>query len=305
MTQPLISILLCSYNGEKFIKEQVDSLLDQSYPNLEIIISDDLSTDGTRAILDQYRTQGRVKIFFQKENLGQSKNFEFALKQARGEFIAFADQDDIWLPEKIETMSGNQGQNWLLYSDSLLVDESGKPIGKKISDLRRMYSGRKTTGFVFSNVAWGHALMIRSELVPRLLPVPENIPPDIWIAYNAAVARGIKYIDIPLTKYRQHSSTVTKTIAEKAESRSQPKRYADFKKQLNWIRVMKENAAEEERDFYNELHQLYSQKEKGKWSWTLFFFLMKHRSDLFMFTRKKWLSQVAEIWKQSRGELVG
>jgi len=302
MSNPLISILLCSYNGERFIKEQIDSLLSQTYSDLEIIISDDLSTDRTRDILAQYRGEGRIKLFLQTENLGQSKNFEFALQQATGEFIAFADQDDIWVPEKINTMLDHQGPEWLIYSNSILISEEGEYLGKKIADLRKMYSGNRTIGFVFSNVVWGHAMMIKRNLLPQIFPIPQDIPHDIWIAYKATVATGIKYIDIPLTKYRQHSGTVTRTIAAKAESRSGSKRYRDFKKQLNWIRVMKENASVKEESFYVQLYHHYSKKENGNYNWPLFFFLMKHRSELFMFTRKKWLSQAIEIFKQARGE---
>lgn len=243
-----------------------------------------------------------MKFFLQSENLGQSKNFEFALKQATGEFIAFADQDDIWVPEKIKTMLDHQGWEWLIYSDSILINENGKSLGKKISDLRRLYSGKKTLGFVFSNVVWGHAMMIKRNLLPQIFSIPQDTPHDIWIAYKATVATGIKYIDIPLTMYRQHSATVTKTIASKSESRSGAKRYQDFKKQLNWIRVMKENASDKEESFYVQLYDHYSKKENGNYNWPLFFFLMKHRSELFMFTRKKWVSQAIEIFKQARGE---
>jgi len=302
MSNPLISILLCSYNGERFLKEQIDSLLNQTYSNLEIIISDDLSKDGTRDILAQYKDERRIKLFLQTENLGQSKNFEFALKQATGEFIAFADQDDIWLAEKIKTMLDHQGSEWLIYSDSILINDEGKSLEKKISDLRRMYSGNRTMGFVFSNVVWGHAMMIKRSLLPQILPIPHDTPHDIWIAYKATVATGIKYIDIPLTKYRQYSGTVTRTIAAKAESRSGSKRYKDFTKQLNWIRVMKENASAKEEGFYVQLYDHYSKKENGNYNWPLFFFLMKHRRELFMFKRKKWLSQAIDISKQARGE---
>src|SRR5437868_15054123 len=104
MSHPLISIVLCSYNGERFIKEQIDSILHQTYPNIELIISDDASTDETARILKEYKGDQKIKLFFQDENVGATKNFEFAIKQVRGEFIAFSDQDDIWLPQKLERL---------------------------------------------------------------------------------------------------------------------------------------------------------------------------------------------------------
>src|SRR5438477_882164 len=99
--KPLISIVLCTYNGEKFLREQIDSLLNQTYPNLEIIISDDASIDTTSQILETYKSDQRVKLFLQPHNSGSSKNFDFAIQKAKGEFIAFSDQDDIWLQENI------------------------------------------------------------------------------------------------------------------------------------------------------------------------------------------------------------
>ena len=101
MSDPLISIVLCCYNGKQFIKQQIDSLLDQTYPNIEIIISDDASADGTVQILEEFRSEQRIQLFFQPTNLGSSRNFEFAVGKTHGELIAFSDQDDIWLPSKV------------------------------------------------------------------------------------------------------------------------------------------------------------------------------------------------------------
>lgn len=301
MSHPLISIVLCCYNGDQFIKEQIDSILGQTYPELEVIISDDASTDGTKHILEQYRYDPGVNLFFQAQNLGSIKNFEFAIQQSRGEFIAFSDQDDVWLPHKIEKLYAAIEDKSLIYSDSELIDEEGKTLDKKISDLRNMYSGHRTTGFIFSNVVWGHALMINREILPSILPIPPGIPHDIWIAFKAATITGIKYLREPLTLYRQHPTTATKTIAVKAKARSRPKRYADFEKQLNWIRVMRDNERDEQKEFYTELYSLYQRKADGKFVWPLFYFLLRHRKELFMFSRKKTSSQVVEIFKQAKG----
>ena len=301
MSHPLISVVVCSYNGERFIKEQVDSILNQAYSNIEIIISDDASTDATQQILQQYKTNQKVKLFLQSKNLGPAKNFEFAIQQTMGAFIAFSDQDDIWRPEKIEKLYSAIGDGSLIYSDSELIDEEGNKLNKKISDLRNMYSGHKTTGFVFSNVVWGHALMINSKILPSVLPIPGGIPHDIWTAFIATTITGIKYLDQSLTLYRQHPLTATKTIAEKAKPRGMSRRFADFEKQLNWIGVMRDHERPEHKKFYDQLHKLYETKRNGKYSWPLFSFLMKHREKLFMFTKKKWTSKVAEIFKQAKG----
>ena len=301
MSHPLVSIALCTYNGEKYVREQLESLLHQSYSNLEIIISDDASSDDTRRIIEDYRSNRQVKIFFQPNNLRITNNFEFAMLQATGEYVTFADQDDIWLPEKIEELYFAIGDKNLVYCDSKLMDEQSNKLNKKISDLRNMYSGNETTGFVFSNVVWGHAMMISKNLLPYVLPVPKDIPYDIWIAFKAATLGGIKYLNKPLTLYRQHATSDTKTIAVKAKPRSGQKLFIDFEKQLNWIKVMRDHERPEREIFYNQLYSLYKRKEKGNYVWPLFFFLLRHRRKFFMFTKKRWTSQVVEIFKQAKG----
>jgi glycosyltransferase involved in cell wall biosynthesis len=279
----------------------VKSLLQQDWPNTEIIISDDHSTDGTAGILRQYQEDPRFKIFYQPGNLGAIANFEFAARQASGAFLAFCDQDDIWLPEKLRKLHASIGDHALVYCDSILIDENGQSLQKKLSDLRNMYSGKDTRGFVISNTVWGHAVLIRRELLQRALPIPAGVPHDIWFAVKAAAFTGITYLDTPLTLYRQHAKTVTTTISQKAATRAQEQRYRDFRDKLNWIELLRGNAPDE-RPFFDELLRLYAKKQRGVFVWPLFFFLLKHQDALFGFTKKSFLSRLVEIRKQSRGE---
>lgn len=282
----------------------MDSLLRQNWTNLEIIVSDDASADGTRAILASYRNDTRFRIFLQETNLGAVGNFDFAVRQAKGDFIAFSDQDDVWLPEKISTLYHAIGDAWMVYSDSLLVDEYGNSLGKQLSGLRNMYSGRDTSGFVFSNVVWGHAMMINRRLLEKVLPIPDKVPHDIWFAATAASQTGIRYVDTVLTHYRQHSHTVTTTIAQKTTARPKEKRYHDFENQLRWIRLLHLHADPSLQSFFARLEKLYAEKSKGRFVWPLFFFLIKHQYQLFRFTRKSYVSRVIEIRKLSRGERI-
>jgi glycosyltransferase involved in cell wall biosynthesis len=303
--EPMISIVLCTYHGERFLQEQIDSLLQQTWTNIEIIVSDDHSTDGTPQILRQYENDPRFHIYYQPVNIGAIKNFEFATALAKGDYIVFCDQDDIWLPGKIEKLYQAIGDHWLVYSDSLLVDEKGQSLGKQLSGLRRMYSGKDTRGFVFSNVVWGHAMMISRQLLTHVLPIPQGIPHDIWFAYKAATLTGIVYVDEPLNLYRQHAHTVTTTVATKAVTRTHKKRFRDFEEKLHWITVMHDHASPEEKNFYAELKQLYQLKAKGTTVWPLFRFLLRYQQVLFRFTNKSLLSRLVEIRKLSRGETPG
>ena len=277
-------------------------MLQQTYSNIEIIVSDDHSTDGTIAILEQYKDDPLFNFTFLPINVGSNSNFELSTIKANGEFVAFCDQDDIWLPEKIEKLFHAIGNHWMVYSDSILVNEEGQSLQKNLSQLRRMYSGADSRGFVFSNVVWGHTMMINRQLLPFLLPIPNGVPHDIWFALKATIFTGIFYLDEPLTLYRQHSKTVTTSIPQKAITRTNEKRHKDFKEKLNWIKLIKESEHGNRKLFYEKLYDLYSLKSKGQFLWQLFFFLLKYRKDLLLFSQKNLPSQFIEICKLSRGE---
>ena len=98
-----VDILLATYNGEKYVIEQIESILHQTYKNIRLLISDDCSTDDTRQILEQYQKKdNRIEIFFQEKNLGYIRNFAFLLNQVKNKYYMLSDQDDVWLPEKVE-----------------------------------------------------------------------------------------------------------------------------------------------------------------------------------------------------------
>jgi hypothetical protein len=192
----------------------------------------------------------------------------------------------------------------LVYSDSILIDEEGQSLQKNLSQLRKMGEVTDTRGFIFSNVVWGHAMLINRQLIPYVLPIPSGIPHDIWFAAKATSLTGIKFVNEPLTLYRQHPQTVTTTIAQKANARPHERRYKDFEEKLHWIEVLKNNETVFP-SFYEELYLLFSQKANGSFVWNLFFLLMKYECQLFQFTNKHLLSRMIEIRKLSRGERLG
>src|SRR2546428_7089887 len=114
---PLISVALCSYNGSKFIEEQIQSILKQSYSNLEVVICDDGSTDGTWETLCRLSTtDDRIKIYANEINLGYNKNFDKAFSLCAGEYIAISDQDDVWMTHKLERLLDCIGENLVIGS---------------------------------------------------------------------------------------------------------------------------------------------------------------------------------------------
>src|SRR6185503_10566774 len=102
---PLVSVVMCTYNGEKFLREQIDSILAQTWLNIELVIVDDVSSDNTVKIIEDFsRKDKRIRYVVNPVNVGYNKNFEKAFGLAQGNYIAPSDQDDIWDPKKIEIM---------------------------------------------------------------------------------------------------------------------------------------------------------------------------------------------------------
>ena len=301
MEKPLISVVLCTYNGAKYLAAQLDSILRQTYKPLELIISDDASTDDTRQVLQRYETNPAISIFYNEKNIGLAKNFAYASGHAKGEYIAYSDQDDIWAENKIERLYQSISNKLLVYSDSELINKDGSSLGKKLSGIRHMYTGEDSRGYIFSSVVWGHGMLIKKELLQLSQPLPANVHHDIWLAFKAITHGGIAYIDEVLTKYRQHPDSSSITLPDERYKRKDAERYRDFKKQLDWMQLMHDHERDAYKPFYFRLIQLYSEKEKKNYVWPLVFFMMRHRKKLFMFPRKLFISNLIEILKHGRG----
>ncbi len=218
---PLVSIVLTTYNGQTFLKEQLDSLISQSYPNIEIIAVDDGSTDDTVRILNDYAARHPdMKVTVNEANLGFIKNFEKGCLISRGDLIAFCDQDDYWKPDKIEKMASNIGEHHMIFCDSRLCGHELQDLGRNISDIVNFRSFDNCLQLSVLCRMYGHTLLITRALFNYAYPFLEMIPHDWWLPYTATLHGGIKFLPEPLVLYRQHASNVYGVIGGKRKNKN-------------------------------------------------------------------------------------
>jgi glycosyltransferase involved in cell wall biosynthesis len=207
--KPLVSIVLATYNGERFLKCQLESLSALTYPNLELIVCDDASTDGTLDILRDFRVNYPYKLIENENHSGLVKNFTKAIRVAQGEFVALCDQDDVWLPDKIETLLEHVDDFDVISGSCMVIDEKDNYHVEAV--MHDVYEDShhdvyQLSDFLDENPILGCASLIRKQLIDRCLPIPEGVLyHDWWIMINAVLrGNGVGYTDKVVLNYRQH-----------------------------------------------------------------------------------------------------
>lgn len=212
-----VDILLPTYNGEKYIREQIESILNQSYKNIRLIISDDCSKDITVEILKEYEQKDdRIKIYVQPQNLGFVKNIEFLLEKVENQYYMLADQDDVWLPEKIEkSLEKLKQENAdLVFGDLEVVDQNLNIMYPSFGDF--MLLNRKINKYINSNrlnylynCVTGCTLLAKKETIEKILPLPTKskyVIHDYWMGLMISLNGKVAYVPEKYIKYRQHGN---------------------------------------------------------------------------------------------------
>lgn len=218
---PKISVALCTYNGARFLREQLESIAAQTRRPDELVVGDDCSTDETIAILREFaaRVKFPIRIHVNSSNLGSTKNFERTILRCAGDLIFLSDQDDVWLPHKIAAIAREFEQSsavGMIFSDAELVDEDLQPLDCNLfavsfrSREQKLWFKRRPLEVLFSrNVVTGATAAFRREFTNLFAPIPTDIPNTIhdhWIALVIAANARIKFLPEQLIKYRQHSA---------------------------------------------------------------------------------------------------
>ena len=227
-----ISVCMATYNGERFIHEQLESILSQLENDDEVVIVDDASTDGTVRSAEEFRDT-RIRIFRQAHNCGVLETFERALKEAAGDIIFLADQDDIWRPDKvskIKSLFSTRADLSLVLSDSFIVDAHGQ-----ITSETRFRSGRFHPGALqnfIRNRYLGCAMAFRRSILVYCLPFPADIPMhDMWIGIVNQFVGKTEFIDEPLMSYRRHDGNAS------------PQSHAPLAQMIRWRWALAKNLA--------------------------------------------------------------
>lgn len=213
-TKSTVSIAIATYNGEKYLRQLLDSIYSQTYPFYEVVVSDDLSTDSTVSILNEYREQYGLRYTVNGMNLGFVGNFENAIKMCIGDYIALCDQDDIWEKEKIQSLLQNIGSSSMIFSDASIIDSNGELISASMMHSTKRFhsSNDQFNRFLFENYIPGCTMLFKRSILSKALPFPEGlIFHDWWLAICASLDSGIVFFPAPLIKYRHHSNNQTNT----------------------------------------------------------------------------------------------
>jgi glycosyltransferase involved in cell wall biosynthesis len=225
MQRPVrVSVALGTHNGEAFLDEQLASILEQSHPVDEIVLSDDASTDGTVELAERlvaaHRASGgraELRVLRNRPALGVTANFEQALRAATGDLIALADQDDVWRPDRVARALeafAERPERQLVASDATLIDAEGVELGRSLfatlgldDAVRDRLDGSDAFDeLLHRNLLTGATVMVRRDLVHRAAPFPGSWVHDEWLAIVASVTGGLAVLPDRLIGYRQHGA---------------------------------------------------------------------------------------------------
>ena len=208
---------MCTYNGEKYLREQLESIANQTRLADELVICDDSSSDQSVEIVRQFSStaQFKVRLYINDATLGTVKNFEKAISLCRGSMISLSDQDDVWLPHKLHRLEQAfvRAKRALVFSDAFVVDEDLNPTGRllsdytfKNSDKELIVSARGVSVLLKRSVVTGATMAFSSHFRKLLLPMPETaaLVHDQWISLVLGACGRVVFVDEPLMNYRQH-----------------------------------------------------------------------------------------------------
>lgn len=206
-----ISVCMCTYNGEKYISKQLQSIVDQTMPPNEIVIIDDASSDKTTQIINQFILKhDYIKLYINNNNIGVNHSFLRAMRQSMNDIVIFSDQDDYWYADRIKSINNvfKENPETVMVSANAHIYDNEKYTGSNVYDI---YKPTKSFLKVFyKNRFIGCNLAIRREVVKRINRIPRNNYYDHAFALLAMLNGNIVYLSKPMSEYNRHLNTLTK-----------------------------------------------------------------------------------------------
>ncbi len=226
---------MCTYNGARYVHEQLESFAAQTVIPDEVVVCDDRSTDRTAEIVESFgrRAPFPVRVYLNEDNLGSTKNFEKAIALCNSEIILLSDQDDVWHTRKLERIQetfADQPRTGAVFTDAELVDDALRPlsctmwqsIGFTRNEQKQVRNGHAFDVILRRNVVTGATMAFRARYRPLVLPIPEAWVHDRWIALLIAAVAAVSIIERPLVSYRQHADNQIGAMRKKERKPLQP-----------------------------------------------------------------------------------
>lgn len=274
MTRLKISIAMCTYNGETYLREQLDSIVRQTRLPDELLVCDDNSTDMTVLIINDYTASApfSIKLFKNDTNIGSTSNFEQAIRKCEGDIIVLSDQDDVWHQDKltlIEQVFLDSEELGAVFSNGNVVSSSLTPLGYTLWDTFYFNNRYKTSfkkGKAFEvllnhNVITGATMAFRSNLRETILPIPPSWVHDAWIAIVISTRNNISFIDQCLIDYRQHNrQQIGGKLKNLSESNNLARSVTDYNTQIQQYLILlnnvKDNSPYHSSEIYAKINHL-------------------------------------------------
>ena len=227
---------MCTYNGDQYLRQQLDSFASQTRRPDELVICDDGSTDGTEAVVNAFRSNVDFPVFFHRNlvNLGFARNFEKAASLTTGDVVFFSDQDDVWHTQKLATMAralSHDERIGLVFCNAELVNSDLVPLKlryweKQGFDLAQQHAlvsdqGARVLLRDPAQMAAGATMAYAARYAPSIFPLPDGWTHDAWIATIVAAQSKVALISEPLNSYRQHAAQVYGASSTSATRRQQ------------------------------------------------------------------------------------
>jgi len=240
--KPTVAVVVATYNGSAYLLAQLESIVQQTHKPTQIIIIDDASSDDTLLVANNFAAHHPEVMVLQNETrLGYIKNFEKGMLLANACYVALSDQDDIWVPHKIEVLIHAIGDQMLAYSDSELIDANGQLLNQKMSSIKNQLAYHTPIMYAIGAWAPGHAMLFKKELIDKAAPFPTLVTHDFWLGFVATCYSTVVYVNEPLVHYRQHTQNAIGADTKKNKTASltmaQKKQNARARMQLLYNKV--------------------------------------------------------------------